>query len=527
MTDHPAATDPRRRCRWYSSALVESDLGGEELKRTGLVLGLLLAAGVAGGGVAYAATPAQPVKAAPKVNPFPTVQVVQTSQNLSQALAPVGQLKFTATQPSLAQVIHVADSARYQPIVGVGGAMTDSSAWLLYTQLSGSVFRATMNKLFGPNGIHLGFIRLPMGGSDFTAEGYPYTYDDIPIPGSDPTLSQFSIGHDRPYIIPALRAALKLNPAAQIIATPWTPPRFMKTNDNFDNTNNGSFLLPSYYAVYADYFVKFLRAYAQAKVPVTAITPQNEPGNSTWYPGLNLPATDEATFIANYLKPALRQARLKTQIFGFDYHWQYALPYIGTLLGSPAGADLAGIATHCYAGTPTVMSALHGAYPSLQQWVTECTTQQAFATWIPSELEIASLRNWASAVDTWNLALDPAGGPVQAPNTACQGCNGLLTVDERTHQVSFNNGFYQLGQLSKFLKPGAVRISSNHFVQYSPSGPGPGLDDVAFRNPDGTEGLLAYNNSTASARFAVLWHNKSFVYSLPAGATATFSWNSR
>ncbi len=485
------------------------------------MLCLGFAAAIAGGGSAQAATAPPAVKAAP------VVKVTQTSHDLRQALTPVGELRFRNTQPSGIPIVHVADSARYQRIVGVGGAMTDTSAWLLYTQLPGSVFRSTMNRLFGPRGIRLGFIRVPMGASDFSAEGYPYTYDDIPVPGTDPSLFHFSIGHDRPYILPALRAALKLNPAAQIIATPWTPPRFMKTNDNFDNTNNGAFLLPSYYSSYANYFVKFLREYAKAKVPVAAITPQNEPGNGTWYPGLNLPASAEATFIANYLKPALRSARLKTQIFGFDYHWGYALPYAGTLLNSAAGPDLAGIAYHCYNGSPAVMSQLHRVAPNLQQWVTECTTQQAFATWIPSELEIASLRNWASTVDTWNIALDPLGGPVQAPNTACTRCTGLVTVDERTHQVSYNTGFYQLGQISKFLKQGAVRIYSNHFVQYSSAGPGLGLDDVAFRNPDGTDGLLAYNNTAATVRFAVVWHGKSFSYSLPAGATTTFVWNAK
>jgi glucosylceramidase len=483
------------------------------------VLCLLLAAAIAGGAAAHAATPP------PAASRAPAVKVIQTSHDLRQALTPVGQLRFSAGQPSGVAVVHVADSARYQRIVGVGAAMTDTSAWLLYTQVPGSVFRQTMDRLFGPRGIHIGFIRVPMGASDFSAEGYPYTYDDIPVPGTDPGLQHFAIGHDRPYILPALRAALKLNPTAQIIATPWTPPRFMKTNDNFDNTNNGASLLPSMYGPLANYFVKFLRSYADAKVPVAAITPQNEPGQGTWYPGLNLPASDEATFIAGYLAPALRAARLKTAIFGFDSSWSNPA-YPAGLLGSSAASALKGIAYHCYTGTPTTMSALHRQAPALAEWVTECTTQ-IHPKWFPAELEIASLRNWASAVNLWNLALDPLGGPVQAPNTACMGCTGLVTVDERTHQVSFNNGYYQLGQLSKFIKPGAVRIYSNHFVQYSPAGPGPGLDDVAFRNPDGTDGLLAYNNSSAPARFAVVWHNKSFSYTLPAGATATFVWDAR
>jgi O-glycosyl hydrolase len=131
--------------------------------------------------------------------------VVQTSHDLSQALTPVGQLRFKTTQASGIPVIHVADSVRYQRIVGVGGAMTDTSAWLLYTQLSGSAFRATMDRLFGPRGIHLGFIRLPMGASDFSAQEFPYSYDDLNLlPGqSDPGLGHFTIG---PPVHPA-RAA--------------------------------------------------------------------------------------------------------------------------------------------------------------------------------------------------------------------------------------------------------------------------------------------------------------------------------
>ncbi len=488
------------------------------------MLSVGFAAVIAGGQVAHAAT-SPPAAKAPPANVAPTVQVTQTSHDLSQALSPVAQLRFSTKQPSGVPVIKVADSARYQRIVGVGAAMTDTSAWLLYTQLRGSAFRQTMDRLFGPRGIHLSFIRVPMGASDFSAGAYPYTYDDIPVPGTDPGLLHFSIGHDRAYILPALRAALNRNPHAQIIATPWTPPRFMKSNNNFDNTNNTATLLPTMYGPLANYFVDFLRGYSHAKVPVAAIAPQNEPGQGTWYPGLNLPESDEANLIANFLKPALRAARLKTAIFGYDSSWSNT-SYVAGLLQSSAASSLKGIAYHCYTGTPTTMSALHRQVPALEQWVTECTTQ-IHPKWFPAELEIASLRNWASAVNLWNLALDPLGGPVQAPNTACMGCTGLVTVDERTHQVSFNNGYFQLGQLSKFLKPGAVRIYSNHFVQYSAAGPGPGLDDVAFRNPDGTDGVLAYNNSTASARFAVVWHNKSFSYSLPAGATVTFVWNAK
>jgi glucosylceramidase len=483
------------------------------------VLYLLFAAAVVGGEVAWAAM------SPPLADVAPVIQVIQTSHDLGQELAPVGELRFGSKQPSGVPVIHISDAVRYQRIVGVGAAMTDSSAWLLYTQLPRYRFKKTMDALFGPGGIHLGFIRVPMGASDFSAEGHPYTYDDHPPGGSDPSLGRFSIGHDRSYVLPALREALKLNPAAQIIATPWTPPDWMKIYNNRGNTNNASYLLPSDYGVLANYFVKFLQGYARAQVPVAAVTPQNEPGQGTWYPGLNLPEWAEASFVADYLKPALRRARLKTAIFGYDSSWSDT-SYPTGLLQSSARPALTGIAYHCYQGTPTVMSTLHRQQPKLEQWVTECTTQTDPA-WFPAELEIAALRNWASAVNLWNLALDPAGGPVQAPNSACHGCTGVVTVDERTHQVSYGDPYFQLGQVSKFLKPGAVRIYSNHFVSYSAAGPGAGLDDVAFLNRDGTEAVVAYNNSSAPARFAVVWHHKSFFYALPAGAMATFIWHAR
>jgi glucosylceramidase len=484
----------------------------------GRVLYLLFAAAVVVGEAAWAATSPPPAGVAP------VVKVIQTNPGLGQNLAPVGKLRFASEQPSGVPVIHVSDSVRYQRILGVGAAMTDSSAWLLYTQLPPSLFKKTMDALYGPGGIHLSFIRVPMGASDFSAQRHPYTYDDHPPGGLDPSLKHFSIAHDSRYVLPSLRAALARNPAAQIIATPWSPPDWMKIYNNLGNNDNASYLLPSDYSALANYFVKFLQGYAGAKVPVTAVTPQNEPGQGTWYPGLNLPEWAEASFVADYLKPALRRARLNTAIFGYDSTWSTAVPpYVSGLLAGPAARNLTGIAFHCYYGTPTVMSDLHRQHPKLEQWVTECTSQTD-PTWFPAELEIASLRNWASAVALWNLALDPAGGPVQAPNTACTGCTGVVTVDERTHQVSFGAPYYQLGQVSKFLKPGAVRIYSNHFVSYSWAGPGQGLDDVAFRNPDGTEALVAYNNSSAPTRFAVVWHDQSFTYKLPAGAMVTFTW---
>jgi glucosylceramidase len=173
------------------------------------------------------------------------------------------------------------------------------------------------------------------------------------------------------------------------------------------------------------------------------------------------------------------------------------------------------------------MSVMHDLYPSADQVVSECSPG-IIQDSVP-EVVISSLRNWASVVALWNLALDPGGGPVQAPNIGCSGCTGLATINESDHTVSFGLPYYQLGQASKFVHLGAWRIGAEHFVSYFRNplglyGATPGLDDTAFLNPDGSRVVLAYNNGPAPIRFGVSWRRAAFAYTLAPGATVTFQW---
>jgi glucosylceramidase len=174
-----------------------------------------------------------------------------------------------------------------------------------------------------------------------------------------------------------------------------------------------------------------------------------------------------------------------------------------------------------------VMSALHAIDPRVDQVVSECAP--GIVPYPPPEILISALRNWASAVSLWNLALDPAGGPVEAPNSACTGCTPLVTISEQTRRATPGLDYYQLGQFSKFIQPGAVRVAATRLVKdfRNPSGGygvTPGLDDVAFLNPDGTRVLVVYDDAGARARFVVRWRRKMFGYALAPGTTATFTW---
>jgi glucosylceramidase len=188
-------------------------------------------------------------------------------------------------------------------------------------------------------------------------------------------------------------------------------------------------------------------------------------------------------------------------------------------------SEIAGIAWHCYAGLGQ-MSLLQALDPSASIVMSECTP--GHTDYPTPETVIASLRNYAQAVDLWNLALDPSGGPKQLV-PGCDQCRGLVTVNEDLGTARLTRDYYQLGNVSRFVRRGAVRISSTRSVADF-ANPGdiygvtPGLDNVAFENPDGSKVLVAYDNSTEPIRFQVGWQGEAFSYTLAAGATATFMW---
>jgi glucosylceramidase len=422
-------------------------------------------------------------------------------------------------------VVHLQGAVRYQKIVGFGATLTDSSAWLIRHELAPAARDQLMRTLFGSRGIDLNYLRLPMGASDYTARRRPYSYDDLAAGRSDPRLRGFSVAHDRRYIIPTLRQALAIHPGMFIIANPWSAPAWMKTNQRSDNFDRTGTLLPTDYRPLAAYFVRFLKAYRRLGVGIDAVTPQNEPVVAA-DPGMQLSEPDEATFITQYLRPALAAAGLRTQIFGHDLSWDMR-PWADALATGPAGRYLTGISWHCYYGDPTAMTQLHALAPRLIQMVNECSPEvRPFST---AEALIGSLRNGASAVALWNLALDPAGGPVQPPNTRCPNCRGVVTVEEAKHRAYPGPTYYELGQVSKFVARRAVRIATNTFVTdgidsssfYQTT---PGLDDVAFVNPDGEKVLVTYNSSPSPIRFGVQWHGYRLMWRQAPSAMTTFTW---
>jgi len=125
-------------------------------------------------------------------------------------------------------------------------------------------------------------------------------------------------------------------------------------------------------------------------------------------------------------------------------------------------------------------------------------------------------------VQLWNLALDPSGGPEET-NSGCPGCTGVVTVSEQSHTPSFGLNYFQYGQTTKYVEPGAVRIFSTRRVSDG-YGVTPGVDDVAFLNPDGSKVLVAYNSRPWPVPLAVEWHGRYLNWTLPGHGTVTLIW---
>lgn len=444
------------------------------------------------------------------------VSVWLTTPDQAHLLSPQSSLTF-GNIGSNSTTITINSSQTYQQMVGFGASLTDSSAWLISNKMSQSQRNQLMTNLFDPNsGIGLDFLRQPMGSSDLALN--EYTYDDVPGGQTDPNLTHFSISHDTASIIPLLQQALQLNPNLKIMATPWTAPAWMKSNDSLEQGN----LNASDFQVYAQYFVDFIQAYQAQGVPIYAVTPQNEPENDNRMPTMPMSASDEANFIANNLGPTFARNGLSTQILAFDHNWDIP-DYPTTVLNNATAASYtSGTAWHCYAGNASAMSSFESSFPGKAIYETECSGGAWEGSNWPNgfqntmELGINSARNWAKTVVRWGLALDPNGNPhVNSPDS-CSTCRGVVSIDQSNGNVTYNSDYYGLGQFSKFVQPGAYRVNSNSFGSGN-------IEDVAFRNPDGSNALVVYNGG-GSNTFQVIWNNEAFSYTLPAGAAATFKW---
>lgn len=406
---------------------------------------------------------------------------------------------------SAAKVIDVDPGERHQAIDGFGGALTDSSAKLIAASPKRA---AIMDDLFASSGARFTFVRLPMGATDFVADGSFQSYDDMPGTQTDPQLEHFSIAHDTVATIPLLKQARTLSPSLKLLATPWSAPAWMKFANTFDGTctANGNYLRNEFYGAYASYFAKFVHAYQVTHgLPIHMVSMQNEPRNcNSTYPTMNMEPGDQAAFSRD-LRTALDGAGFgATRILAWDHNWidgdgsatrfpQQALECAGGRARAPIDA----VGFHSYGGETLlagVQTAFQQACEGTDIYFTEATgffgapnTASNLVYAMRYNL-IGPIRNGARASTYWNLALDERSGPHRG---GCGDCRGMITVkDDGTYAV--NEDYVYWKHFSKHVDPGAVRIGSTDLGQGA-------IETVAFRNPDQTIVLVALHGGSVGS----------------------------
>ncbi len=404
--------------------------------------------------------------------------------------------------------IDVDSTQIFQTIDGFGFTLTGGSAYVI-NQLNNTDKTNLLQELFGTSttSISISYLRISIGASDLNAS--VFSYDDMPSGQSDLALANFSLSNDMTDLIPLLKQIVAINPNIKIIATPWSPPLWMKDN----NSSIGGSLLSNYYNQYAQYFVKYIQAMQLQGIKIDAITPQNEPLNPSNNPSMIMLASDENNFIKNSLGPAFLAASITTKIILYDHNCDQPTFPLTILADAASSAFVSGSAFHLYAGNINALSTVHSLYPNKQLYFTEQFTQSsgnfgADLMWHLKNVIIGSMRNWSCNALEWNLANDPTYGPHTVGG--CTTCKGALTIGSG---ITRNVGYYIIAHASKFIPAGSIRIYSN--ISGS-------LNNVAFLTPAGKKILIVENDGLSASSFNIRFNGKWVSSALPGGAVATY-----
>lgn len=409
------------------------------------------------------------------------------------------------------QYIDVDSSTTMQSIDGFGYTLTGGSAYLI-NHMDAASRDGLLNDLFGNSGNSIGvsYLRISIGASDLSSN--VFSYDDMPVGQTDPTLANFSLADDIIDLIPVLKKILIINPNIKILGSPWSPPVWMKDNGN----SVGGSLLPQYYAAYAAYFVKYIQAMQANGIHIDAITVQNEPQNPGNNPSMSMSAIQQADFIKNNLGPAFQAASLSTKIIIWDHNCDNPTYPISILNDAAAKAFVDGSAFHLYGGDISALSTVHNAHADRNLYFTEQWTESTGdfggdLKWHIKNVIIGSMRNWSKNALEWNLANDPSYGPHTAGG--CTACKGAVTITGSSYNK--NVSYYIVAHASKFVPAGSVRISSGLVTN---------LPNVAFKTPSGKKVLIVENESTSTMSFNIRYKGKWVLAALPAGGIGTYVW---
>jgi len=449
-----------------------------------------------------------------------TAKQFTTSETGNLRLSYVGEFNFeNHNQPAEVETsIFVNQNNKFQTLLGIGGALTDASAETFF-KMPVSKQKEFMKSYYDPHeGIGYTLARTSINSCDFSSGSYTYVAD------KDVDLKTFNISHDLKYRIPFIKLAIaEAGGQLTLYVSPWSPPAWMK--DNNDMLHGGK-LLPAYNQAWANYYIKFIHEYEKNGIPIWGLSVQNEPmAKQTWESCL-FTAGEERDFVKNFLGPTLHSSGMENKkIIVWDHNRDLIVQRANeTYEDKEAAKYIWGTGFHWYedwsGGTQQFenIQRVNEAYPDKNLIFTEgCIGKfdlKNVRDWKNGERYgesiINDFNNGTVGWTDWNVLLDEQGGPNHVKNF----CFAPVHYNTKTGELIYNSEFYYLGHFSKFIKPGARRISAASSKSF--------LLTTAFQNLDGKIAVVVMNKGEKSMNFLIWLNGKSIESKVPGRSISTF-----
>ncbi len=445
------------------------------------------------------ATDGKKISKQDSANKFNSVTVYTTADNSNFRLTLTDNLEFKKSrQPLETEIsVFVNPDKKFQSFIGIGGAVTDASAEV-FSKLSPDQQEKFLTSYYDKaNGIGYSFMRTNIHSCDFSSSEYIYVAD------GDKELKSFSIEHDKQFRIPLIKKAFeKAKGEILLFASPWSPPAFMKDNKSM---LKGGKLLPEYYQSWANYFVKFINAYKKEGINIWGVTVQNEPMATQTWESCIYTAEEERDFLKNYLGPAMVKSGLKEKkIIVWDHNRDLMNYRANIIFEDPEASKYAwGMGYHWYetwaGGDPLFVNVrnVYESYPSKHLLFTEgCASSfdtTKYQYWPNAEKYgysiINDFNNGTVGWTDWNILLDETGGPNHLNNF----CFSPVHFDAKKGELIYTPSYYYIGHFSKFIRPGAKRVSTTTSRSH--------LQSTSFLNADGTMVTVVMNQGDKPIKY--------------------------
>lgn len=428
-----------------------------------------------------------------------SVYYIQNTLSGSVPAQPVVRSEPSAdTGGPVAGTVTVETGRRFQTMAGVGAAFSEIGTRALAGLPATQRERLMQNLFDAENGAGFSLCRLPVGASDFATSAYSYamTPDDV-------EMKAFSLARDEQSLIPAVRAALAVNPRMKLHASPWSPPGWMKVSGRMEGGDAGSRLRDEeqVYTAYALYFEKYLRGYLAAGIPIARLCPQNEVDMNPKYPGCLLEPWQMVKFVTGYLAPRLKQSKLATELWAGTFREGLEVDYAAECMKDAAFRNsIAGLGIQYF--NAERVEALARQYPGVRLMHTEadCANGENTAETARSRLPeiIRTFNAGCDGYAYWNMILD---------ETHKSGWdwsqNSLVIIDRNTGEVRYNPDFQPVCLVSRFVRPGCVRVAAS-FAEARESGFTTPVSAFTGNTPDGGTTVLLQNRTAEWLRMELV-----------------------